>query len=79
MSFIGQVTFINQNMNVASAVAADNIAREHVSKEVQKIINEEKELNVKEVRPVEEAEKILPEDDSKEEIDRENKHLDLRA
>jgi hypothetical protein len=79
MSLIGQVTLINQNMHVASAVAADNVAREHVSREVQKIINEEKELNVKEVRPVEEAEKILAEDDSKEEVERESKHLDLRA
>ena len=79
MSLIGQVTLINQNMHVASAVAADSVAREHVSKEVQKIINEEKELKVKEVRPVEEAEKILAEDDSKEEIERESKHIDLKA
>jgi len=79
MSLIGQVTLINQNMHVASAVAADNIAREHLSKEAQKLENEEKELKVREVRPVEEAEKILAEDDEKEQIEREAKHLDLRA
>jgi hypothetical protein len=79
MSLIGQVTLINQNMHVASIVAADNIAREQISKDTQKIINEEKELKVKEVRPVEESEKILAEDDSKEEIERESKHLDLKA
>jgi len=79
MSLIGQVTLINQNMHVASAMASDNIAREQMSKDVQKIINEEKELKVKEVRPVEESEKILPEDDAKEEVERETKHIDLRA
>jgi hypothetical protein len=79
MSLIGQVTLINQNMHVASIVAADNIAREQISKDTQKIINEEKELKVKEVRPVEESEKILAEDDSKEEIEREAKHFDLKA
>ena len=79
MSLIGQVTLINQNMHVASMVAADNIAREQISKDMQKIINEEKELKVKEVRPVEESEKILAEDDSKEEIERETKHIDLKA
>ncbi|WP_456479530.1 hypothetical protein [Nautilia sp.] len=79
MSLIGQVTLINQNMHVASAMAADNVAREQISKETQKIINEEKELKVKEVRPVEESEKILAEDDSKEEIERESRHIDLRA
>ena len=79
MSLIGQVTLINQNMHVASAMAADNIAREQISKDMQKIINEEKELEVKEVRPVEESEKMLAEDDSKEEIEREAKHFDLKA
>jgi len=79
MSLIGQVTLINQNMHVASAIAADNIAREHISKETQKIINEEKELKVKEVRPVEEVEKILAEDDSKEEVEREIHHIDLKV
>lgn len=79
MSFIGQVTLINQNMHIASAVASDNVAREQLSKDAQKIINEEKELKVRKIRPVEESEKILAEDDSKEEIERESKHLDIRA
>jgi len=79
MSLIGQVTQINQNMHVASVVASENIAREQLSKDVQKIINEEKELKVKEVRPVEQSEKILAEDDSKEEVERETKHLDVRV
>jgi ribosomal protein L25 (general stress protein Ctc) len=58
---------------------ADHVAREIVSREVQKIINEEKELKVNEVRPVEEIEKILPEDDEKEDVEREVKHIDLKA
>jgi len=47
---------------------SDYIAREIVSKEVQKVIEEDKELKVKEIRPIEKIEKILPEDSSKEDI-----------
>ena len=79
MSLIGQITLINQNTHIPSVIASDAVAREVVSREVQKIVNEEKELKVKEVRPVEEMEKILAEDDSKEEIEREVKHIDLKA
>jgi hypothetical protein len=66
-------------MTIPSAVMADHIAREVVSREFQKLLEEEKVLKVKEVRPVEETEKILAEDDSKEEVEREFKHIDLRA
>jgi len=79
MSMIGQVTLINQNSHVPSVIVSDQIAREVVSKEVQKLNEEEKELKVREVRPVEETEKILAEDDSKEEVEREIKHIDLKA
>ncbi len=75
MSLIHNITWINQNVNVVSLIASDSVAREIASKEMQKIINEEKELKVKEVRPVEESEKILAEDDSKEKI----KHINLKA
>jgi hypothetical protein len=75
---IQNITWINQNSNVPSIIVADQIAREVVSKEFQKILEEEKEIEVKEVRPVEEIEKILPEEDEKEEIKREAR-LDLRA
>ncbi len=79
MGLIGEVTQINQNMHVASTMAADNQAREQTSKEFQKIINEEKELKVRKIRPVEQGEKIIAEDDSKEDIKRQSKHLDLKA
>ena len=79
MGLIGQITLINQNMQVPSTIAADAIARSVGSEEVKKIIEKEKELKVKEVKPVEKMEKILPEDDSKEDVEREIKHLDLRA
>jgi hypothetical protein len=80
MSLINQVTLINQNMHVPSVVAGDYIAREVISKEMQKLLNEEKELKVNEIKEVEEVEKVLPEDDSKEEIEKEaQKHIDLKA
>ncbi len=79
MGLIGQVTFINQNMNAVSTVAADAIARTVGSEEVKKIIAKEKEIKVKEVKKIEEVEKILPEDNSKEEVEKEIKHLDIKA
>ena len=79
MGLIGQITLINQNMQVPSTIAADAVARSVGSEEVKKIIEKEKELKVKEVKPVEKMEKILAEDDSKEDVEREIKHLDLRA
>jgi hypothetical protein len=79
MGLVGNVTWINQNMTIPSVVASDMVAREVVSKEVQKVINEEKELKVSKVKPVEEVEHILKEDDSKEEIESEIRHIDLKA
>ncbi len=79
MGLIGQVTFINQNMHVASTVAADAVAREVGSEEVKKLMAKEKNIKVEKVKKVEELEKILPEDNSKEDIEREIKHLDLKA
>ena len=79
MGLIGQITFINQNMHVASTVAAEHVAREVVSEEVKKIAAKEKEIKVQEVKEVEKIEPILPEDDSKEDIEREIKHIDLKA
>lgn len=80
MSLIGQVIFINQNSHIPSVVAAENIAREKFSKEIQKVINEEKELKIKEIRPVENSEKILPEESKKKEIEQKAKnHIDLKA
>ena len=79
MSLIGQVTLINQNMHVPSTIAADHVAREIGSEEVKKLIAKEKEIKVEKVKEVEELEKILPDDDSKEEVEREIKHLDLKV
>jgi len=76
---IHNITWINQNMQVASTVAADYVAREVISREVQKITNAEKQRKIEDVKEVEEVEKILPEDDSKEKIEREIKHIDLKA
>jgi isoaspartyl peptidase/L-asparaginase-like protein (Ntn-hydrolase superfamily) len=72
MSLIGNITWINQNTQISSIVIAENVARDVVSKEVQKVLEEEKELKVKKVTPVEESEKTLTEDDKKH-------HLNLKA
>ncbi len=77
MGVIGQITFINQNMHIPSMVASDYIAREVISEEIKKITAKEKEDKVTEVKKVEKIEKILPEDDSKEEV--KIKHLDIKA
>jgi len=80
MSLIGQITFINQNSHIPSIVATETIAREHLSKEIKKIINEEKELKVQEIRPLEEAERILPEESRKRDVEREAKnHINLKG
>ena len=76
---IGQITFINQNMHVASMAAADVMAREVGNEEIKKIMAKEKETKVEKIKEVEKAEKILPDDDSREEIEREIKHLDIKA
>jgi len=79
MSLIHNITWVNQNMQIASTMAADHIAREVVSKEVQKILNEEKK-QVEEVKEVESIEKILPDEDAKREVEKEaQKHIDLKA
>jgi len=79
MGWIGEVTYINQNMHIASTVAADHVAREVGSEEVKKLMAKEKEVKVEKVKEVDNIEKILPDDDSKEEVEREIKHLDLKA
>jgi len=79
MGLIGQVTFINQNMHVASTAAADHVARDVISEEIKQITQKEKKNKVQKIKEIEKAEKILPEDNSKEDIEREIKHLDLRA
>jgi hypothetical protein len=80
MRLISEITLINQNQHVPSIIASDIMAREVVSRELQKIATEEKELEVEEVRPVEEIEKVLPEEDSREQIEKEAKrHIDIKA
>jgi len=76
---LGQVTFINQNMNVASMAISDVVAREVGNEEIKKIIAKEKEKKVEKVKEIEKSEHILPDDDSKEEIEREIKHLDIKV
>ena len=76
---IDNITLINQNMQVPSAVAADIRAREIESRETQKIKAEEKERRVEEVDEVEEIEKVLPVESTKGEMEKNIKHIDLKA
>jgi hypothetical protein len=77
---IHNITWINQNSHIPSVIMADHAAREIVSNEVKKIVEKDKELKVQEARPVEEIEKILADEDEKEQIEKEaQKHIDIRA
>ncbi len=79
MGLIGQITLINQNMHIASTVAADQVAREIFSNEIKKIMEKEKIDKVEKIKKVEKIEKILPDEDAKEDIERGIKHLDIKA
>jgi len=79
MGLVGQITLINQNMHVPSVIAADHVAREVVSEEIKQLNAKEKEIKVQKVKEVEKLEKILPDDDAKENVEREIKHLDLKV
>jgi hypothetical protein len=80
MGLINEITLINQNQHVPSVIASDIMAREVVSRELQKLVAEEKERKVEEVRPVEEIEKVLPDEDSKAQVEKEAKrHIDLKV
>ena len=79
MGLISQITLINQNTHVPSVIASDHVAREIISEEIKKITAQEKEDKVEEIKEVEAVEKILPEDDSRKEIEREIRHLDIKA
>ena len=70
MGLIGEVTLINQNIHIPSVLASEYVAREVLSKEIEKITNQEKELKVNKVKEVEKVEKILPD---------KKRHIDLKA
>ena len=80
MSLISQITLIYQNAHVPSAVLSEHAAREVVSREFQKIMNEEKTRKVEDIKPVEKIEEILPDDDAKREVEKEIKrHINLKV
>jgi len=80
MGLIGEITLINQNQHIPSVMASDIMAREVVSRELQKLAAEEKERKIEEIRPVEKLEKTLADEDEKEQIEKEAKrHIDLKV
>jgi len=79
MGLIGEITLINQNQHIPSVIASDVMAREVVSRELQKLTEEEKERKIEEVRPVEELEKTLADENKKEQIEKEaQRHIDIK-
>ena len=70
MGLIGEVTLINQNIHIPSVLASEYVAREVLSKEIEKIANQEKEVKVNKVKEVEKVEKILPD---------KKRHIDLKV
>lgn len=77
MSLIEEITFINQNMQIPSAVAADIRAREVENIEFKQILSKEKERKVEGVNSIEGVKKILPINDEK--TNDEMKHIDEYA
>lgn len=76
---INNITWINQNMQVPSTVAANFRAREIEKMDTKRIETAEKENRVEDVEEIEEVEKVLPIESAKEVIDKENKHIDLKV
>lgn len=79
MSLIGQITLINQNIHIPSVLASDYVAREIISKEIQKLEAMEKEEKVKEIKEVDKIEKIPADDDVREDFEREIRHINLKV
>jgi len=69
MGMIGEITLINQNIHVPSVLASEYVGKEVLSKEIQQIMNKEKELKVNEVKKVEEISKVSEN----------KKHFDLKV
>ena len=74
---IDNITWINQNMQIPSSVAADFRAREIEKAEIKKIEAQEKEDKVEDVDNVDEVEKVLPVESAKEIINKDTKHFDV--
>jgi len=81
MSFVGQVTNINQTMYVPAHIVAEHIASMKFADEFAKIQAKEKKTKVEEVREVEEAQKIdtnLAKDEQRENA-KQVHHIDLKG
>ncbi len=85
MGFISEVTYINQNMHVPSAVMADAVAREHLHTELQRLIDKEKEEKTKEVRKIEDLSDVSSNFDKQKEEEmpefkkNNRNHIDLKG
>ena len=67
-------------MQIPSVIASEYVAKETVDREFQKVLNSERQRKVEEIERVEKVEEILPDDDSRREVEKEaQKHIDLKA
>ena len=76
MGFIGEVTFINQNMHIPSAVMADAMAREHLNVQFNRELSKVKDDKIKEVREVEESAEVST-NTTKQEEEEKHKNIEL--
>jgi len=58
MSFIGQITNINQNMHIPTYLYAEQVASEKFADEFAKISAQEKEEKVRKIREIEKSNQI---------------------
>jgi hypothetical protein len=87
MGFISEVTYINQNMHVPSAVMADAMAREQFSNQFKRLLAKEKKEKVEEVREIEKTAEVstdIAKDEEKEkdknlELAKSKYHIDLKG
>jgi hypothetical protein len=82
MSFIGQVTNINQTMYVPAHIVAEHLASMKFADEFAKIQAKEKEDKVREVRKVEESHEIddnLAKDEQRENAKQTVRHIDIKG
>ena len=78
MSFISQVTNINQNMHIPAYLYAEQVATMKFADELSKLRAEEKELKVPKIK---EPEKVtaIDNNNSKREIKEQVTHIDLKG
>ena len=82
MSFIGQVTNINQTMYVPAHIVAEHLASMKFADEFAKIQAKEKQDEIEDIRKVEESHEIddnVAKDEERQKAKQTIKHIDLKG